>query len=781
MRPLREKRRGGLKAACALALGAAVAASASPQETFERAVRPVLAARCALCHAADEPEAGLDLLAFATEAKARERPEVWALVRDRLAWGEMPPAGAPQPEEAEIDGLFAWIDGLLGPAAVADGPPDPGPTPLRRLNNREYAHTVRDLFGVEFDAPAVFPRDAVGHGFDNGAEAAALPDALFEKYLDAAEAVAARAIAVDDTLLPWTRRIGVDELGTEKTRGDAAALYSNGAVGARVTVPRDGRYRISASAWAQQAGDEQARMRLAAGGRALATVDVEAGPDAPEAYALEAELAGGALELSAAFVNDYYRPEHPDEAKRDRNLYVRWIEITGPLDPPAPTAFQGELFARFGAELGPRRLERTFAYLAERVWRRPPEPAEVDRLVRAARAPGSPGDDEGPDATHAARVRLGLELMLASPRFLFRVEPEPADAEPGEIRPVEGYALATRLAYFLWSSTPDGELFARAADGTLGADDVLAAEVERMLAHPRARALAEGFAAQWLEIQALDTLEFDRARYPEADRALRESMRAETLALFLENLRAKRDARELLTADHTFVDARLAAHYGLDFAAGAPADELGAGLRRVSLDGTPRRGLLGHASVLAATSNPTRTSPVKRGKWVLQALLGQPPPPPPPGADRFDERPETIAAASMRARLAAHRADPACAVCHTRMDALGFGLEHWGPTGRWRDSADGFPIDASAELPNGARFDGADELADVLAGDPAFVRALVEKLTVYALGRGLVRADRPTIRAVLAGLDAERPTLSAMVRGIVLSPAFRTRRVGAGG
>jgi mono/diheme cytochrome c family protein len=899
MRAWCNTRRGALAAAAGMAFGAA-ARAAQDDAAFRTDVLPVLAARCASCHGADAPEAGLDLTALADGAEPRARPEVWAAVRDRLAWGEMPPAGAPQPAPGEVERVLRWIDRELEGAPA----PPARATPLRRLNNREHANTVRDLLGVDFDAVEFFPRDPVGHGFDTDADAATLPNALLEKHLDAAAEVAARAIAVDDTAEPWTRRFAADELSAPNARGDAAALYSNGAAVARATLPRAGRYRVRSSAWAQQAGDEVARLRLDAAGRALATFDVGAAERTPETYAVEAELA-------AAFVNDHHRPDHPDPAQRDRNLYVRWIEVAGPLDPPAPTAFQAKLFARFGPELGAERLERTLAHLAGLLWRRPPEPADVERLVRAVRhasampgaadAPEPPaasganvasdphgasepsgeldphGAPEPPDASgspafgahdaagtpakearHAVRVQLGLELILASPRFLYRLEPDPPGAAPGAAAPVDGWALATRLAYFLWSSAPDAELRARAADGTLVDGAVLAAQVERMLADPRARALADGFAAQWLELGALDALQLDRARFPEADRELLASMRAETLALFRESLRERRDVRELLTADHTFVDARLAAHYGLDPAAGAPADELGAGLRRVSLANTPRRGLLGHASVLAATSNPTRTSPVKRGKWVLQALLGQPPPPPPPGADRFDESPAAAASASLRERLARHRADPACAACHARMDAIGFGLEHFGPTGRWREEVDGFPIDASAVLPgaatavlpgdatavlpddatavlpddatavlpgdatavlpgdatavlpddatavlpgdatavlpgdapaarpepaaaepsnNGVRFDGARELAALLARDDAFVRTLVAKLATYALGRGLGRGDRELVRTVFAGLDPERPTLAAMIRGIALSPAFRERRV----
>ena len=772
MRLLEPPRRAFAAALLALASAPAVfdGDSTTQDGGFSATVVPVLEQRCAGCHGRDSLEGGLDLAAIRTESDARAVPGVWEAVRDRVIWDEMPPPGAAQPAADERAALLAWIDALLGPledaSSSADAAVEPEPPLLRRLNNREYENTIRDLFGVEFDAEAFFPRDAGGRGFDTNAESSTLSDALLEKLLDAAEDVAARAIVVDDTREPWARRFQGDELEARASTGSDAALYSNGAAVARVTVPRDGRYALRATAWAQQAGDELARMALRVDGKRLDTFEVAAGRDAPESFALEADLKGGARKLQAAFVNDFYRPESDDEARRDRNLYVRWIEIEGPLDPPTPSAFQGELFARFGPELGKDRVERVLAHLAELCWRRAPDDAEVGRLVRAT----EPFESAAGAASFEERVRLGLTMILSSPRFLFRVEPEPV--EGADAAPVDGRSLAVRLSYFLWSSTPDAELLARADDGTLVRDDVRAAQVDRMLADPRARALADGFAAQWLEIEPLMTIEFDATRFPEATEELRASMRAETLALFRACLAEDLDVRELLRADFTFVDERLAAHYGLDFARGEPADEYGAGLRRVSLADTPRRGVLSHASVLAATSNPTRTSPVKRGKWVLQALLGQPPPPPPPGADQFDESPTAVASAPLRERLAQHRDDAKCAVCHEKMDALGFGLERFGPTGAWRDEADGFPIDASAELPGGVRFDGARELADVLARDDAFPETLLSKLWTYALGRGVERGDRASLRAILDGLDPEHPTLAAMIRGIALSPAF---------
>ncbi len=742
----------------ALLFGGAVALAATApraSDDFATDVRPLLTRYCGECHGASEPQADLALL---TLAGAPDERETWELVRDVLRYDEMPPEGHARPSASERDAISAWIGTLLGDADAGgpapDAPIDPGPAPLRRLSNAEYENTVRDLFGLAFDARERFPSDSAGAGFDNDGGALSVSPLLFEHYVDAAGEIAARAIVVDDTRVPSERRFEATELDAPDQGHGAAALYSRSAAVARFEAPRAGTYRVRVRAFADQAGPEVARMALVVDGRTETTFDVAAERAAPGTFERAVELGAGRRDVAASFVNDYWAPDDPDASKRDRNLYVRWIEVAGPLDPPPPSAFQVGLFERFGPELGRRRLDALLEHLVERVWRRPATRIDLSRLRRFV------ADEE----TLEAQARRALEALLASPSFVYRIELDPPPGRAPAVRALEGHELATRLSYFLWSSAPDEELLEHAAAGALADDEALAAEVERMLADPRSAALAERFAAQWLQIERLDAATPDPERFDAFDEELRAAMGAETRLFFDRVLRADRSLWELLDADWTFANERLARHYEIE---GVRGDAM----QIVSLAGTDRRGLLGHGSVLVSTSDPTRTSPTKRGKWILDALLGEPPPPPLPGVDSLGEDAAALSAASLRERLEQHRADPACAACHARMDPLGFALETYDAVGRLR--AD---VDASGELPDGRTFEGPLELAATLRADGRLPQALTEKMLVYALGRGLERSDRPTVYAVLARLDEERPTLRQLVHAIVSSDAFRTRR-----
>jgi len=747
-----------------LCLAAASPFTGRGGDDFEVLVRPLLERHCQGCHGARVHAAKLDLSIYVDEATAGEAPEVWRTIRERLADGSMPPGESARLTDDERSALLGWIDGHV----LADEPPAaqgaPGRSVLRRLNHREYRNTIRDLFGVDFPADELFPADGAGHGFDTCGEALSMPDALFEKYLDAAEEIAARAIVDEEPgEPPRTRRGPASFTGDGGDRGDEWSLYSQGAVGFDHDFPRDGEYLVRAGAWAQQAGPELARIELGVDAGPSEEREVAGTHAEPSTHEQRVRATRGRHRVEARFVNDFYVPAEGDRKAQDRNLWIVWLEVEGPLDPPPIGGFQRELFSRFGEELGEERLASIALHLARRTWRRPITDEERERLVDLARG----------ERTLEARVRLALTAILASPHFLFRPELEPARVEAGvAARPLTGFELATRLSYFLWSSAPDEPLLAAAERGALEDAAALLAEVERLLADSRARALAEGFAAQWLQLRSLERADVDVELFPAFDEELRASMREETLLFFEHLLRADRSVWELIDADYTFVDERLAQHYGIE---GVRGDEP----RRVSLEALPRRGVLAHASVLTLTSNPNRTSPVKRGKWILETLLDAPPPPPPPGVVALDDTPEAMRAASNRERLEAHRRDPACAVCHERMDPLGFALENYDAVGAWRERDGSFAIDASGRLPDGRSFDGPRELTLVLREEDAFLRGLVEKLFVYGLGRGLTEEDAATVDSVLARLDPQRPTLRAMIEGVVLSSAFRERTLTA--
>jgi len=681
---------------------------------------------CLGCHAGRRAKAGLDLQREDLPADA------WLRARLRVRRGEMPPADAPRPPREEVRAFLARLDARFGA-------PVPAPrSRLHRLTRAEYENSVRDLLGVDFDGAAL-----------PAATGPALPPALLEKYLAAAEEIAARAI-VDEGAPPPVRRFEGPALrvaGSGRATDHAAYLYANGEISADVELPREGEYRVTAEAYGQQAGPEPVRIALRVGGRDLARPAVPAVAGAPGRYEARARLPGGATRVAAAFLNDYYRPDAPDPHQRDRNLVVVALEVEGPLDAPPLPAVQRALLPRPVPEVWGSALREVVSTLATRAWRRPVTEEEVGRLLRAVE------EAEPEDASFHARVRRAVAALLSSPRFLFRVE-DGSD-----------YALAARLAAFLWSSLPDDELSGLAAEGRLREEAVLRAQVRRMLKDARASALARGFAVPWLQVGVLDGDAHADDSYPGVDAALRQAMVAETELFFDAVLREGRSVRELLDSDFTFLDARLAAHYGVP---GVRGDVM----RRVHLADDRRGGVLAQGSVLLATSNPDRTSPVKRGKWVLEVLLDQAPPPPPPSAGRLDETPEARASASLRERLERHRRDPACAGCHERMDALGFALENYGPAGRWREADGPFPIDSTGALPDGRTVRGPRGLKELLAGDPAFLRSLARHLCAYALDRPLVEADEDAV-ADLAGRLEREPALARLVEDIACLEAFR--------
>ena len=712
----------------------------------------LLVASCVECHSGEDAEGEMRFDELLRGERSLGDLALLRSISAELRSKRMPPRKAKRPEPAQVDAALRWIDAELAKAS------DPGRPTLRRLNRREYQNSVADLCGVRFETDDWFPPDEVGYGFDSIGDVLSMPDVLLEKYVVAAERIAARAILVADADNPYAVRIPDERVvHTEKftTHDGAWSLYSYGFVGVDHEFERDGEYVLRVRAWASQAGPDPARVELKLGATSLGRLDVTAVRGASQTYEVRATIPAGKQRFSAWFVNDFYTPDEPDKKKRDRNLYVEWLEIAGPVGWTPETDFQRQLFS--GEK--PHNAREAVEHLAERAWRRPVTASEVDRLMQLAPR----------GAKHDRITRDALVGILASPNFVFRVERDPSDSHAGAVRDLNGYELATRLSYFLWSTLPDEMLQKTAVQGRLREDNVLTAQVTRMLRDARSSELVRNFAGQWLQLRALDRVAPDAARFPQFDAKLRAAMRAETELLFEAVLRENRPARELLDPDFTFLDATLAAHYGVE---GVTAEHM----QRVPLDESARAtrgGLLQQASVLTVTSNPTRTSPVKRGKWILETVLGTPPLAPQPGVDSLEETPQAVAAASLRERLSQHRAKPECAVCHDQLDGLGFALENFDPIGRWRTDADGFPVDASAELADGTRVDGSAQLEKKLAADPAFVRCLLEKLAIYAIGRGMRPVDAPALDALAASFAGRDPTLAELVLAVVRMDAFR--------
>lgn len=741
--------------------------SAGGQTPFDRSMGPLIETHCLSCHSGAGPKGGLDLAELGGDVADRPGLARLLRVRDRLIAGDMPPPDRPRVDAAQLDGAIRWADRTLATRAVRL-PPAPGRTTVRRLSRVEYERTVRDLFGVDVgDLTAAFPSDDLGYGFDNIGEALTFSTLHIEKYAGAAEEIARRTVNTENPNEPEVRAATVDDmestLGDRSARGDVHVLYTNGEVTASFSLPRKGRYVFRVTTWAQQAGPEIAKARLSVGGRRLKAVEVKATSRRNGNVVEEIELDAGRHEFGVAFINDYYKKDHPDPARRDRNLIVHLIEVVGPVDAPRLSPGHRWLFAADPGKGAPEKRARPIVRaLLRRAWRRPPSSSEVGRFARLIG-----GKVRGGRSFHEA-VRLAVAGALVSPHFLFRIEPGGLGGRVGDHEPVDAWQIASRLSYFLWSSTPDEELARAAASGSLLRRSGLLAQARRMLRDPKASALATQFAGQWLEVNNLVDAMPDPDRFPMFDAELRRDLRLETVTFFEHLLRERRPIRELVGADYSFINERLARHYGIP---GVEGDQL----RKVAFPSGRRGGLLGHGSVHVVTSDPTRTSPVKRGKWVLENLLGTPPPPPPPGVDALDEQ-DIKDAATLREQLERHRRSRVCASCHARMDALGFALEGFDAVGRLRAGSGGAPVDTRGELPDGRSVDGMAGLRELVAGDPLFVRTVARKLFVYAIGRDLTDADALAVEVLAAGLPGD-PSLEDLILGIIELDAFRRRSV----
>lgn len=747
-------------------------ASATSSTDAPESVRPFLERYCISCHSSGpgeegrEPSGDFDLAPW-VEQVATHWDEIDAFeVRDRVRYFEMPPRGERQPTETEREAFLAALDAWLGPDPLA-AEVDPGPITVRRLNRTEYENTVRDWLGVDFDAAALFPADDVGDGFDNNADVLSLSPMLLEKYLQAAETIAARAVfdrARDGRGASIVVDAGeFDRQRSGRPRDGVLWLSSTEEVSKRVSIDQAGRYRWILTATGQQAGPEPVRCEFRRDGRRLGEVKVPVQVPKQGTYEFFAELSAGTQRVGVAFINDYYRPEHPDPKQRDRNCGIVSLRLEGPLDPAELPRFQRERFP----EIVPMadswsRWEVLAPTLMAEATRRPVD-AEALGELRAVVADISP---EEPNLEEL--MRSTLIALLVSPRFIFRLELDPPGT-PGPTRDLDDHELAVRLSYFIWSTLPDAELRRLADEGRLTEPEVWQGQVTRMLRDARSLALAENFATQWLQIRDLLERRPDPRRFPRVDDALLADMRMETVLLFDAVLREKRPVWELLEAEFTFVNEALAEHYGIP---GVRGDHL----RRVRVASPERRGLLGQGSVLLATSNPTRTSPVKRGKWILEAILDSPPPPAPPGVDGLVTEGDEAGEKTLRELLVAHRADPDCSGCHARMDALGFGLENFDAVGRWRTLEGDRPVDATGELPDGRVFSGPRELRGVLRSDPSFLRSLSKQMLTFALGRGTVDGDRPLIERCVKQLQ-EEPTFERLILEITRSEPFRRKRV----
>jgi len=708
--------------------------------------------------------------------------ESWEKVVHKLRSRSMPPPEEPRPDEATYRQVAAYLERQLDDAAAEK--PNAGRLPqLIRLTRTEYKNAIRDMLRLEhlpaeMDYAVLLPADNASSGFDNIADLLFVSPVVMERYIAAAQKIS--RLAVGDMRMP--EMVNLHRLPLELPQDEAVdglPFGTRGGLHVKSHFPLDAEYTFHVEM--ERAAREPHEIEITIDGERVALGKIGEGGGSGRGFAAEVleftvPVSAGPHDVGVTFVR---RTLALDEStvrvqRRSRGTLpaIELVTINGPHNPTGPgqTPSRERIFVCTpeSAEDEAPCARKIIASLAQQAYRRPVDDADVDALFPFYLA----GRDEGSFDSGIQRV---LERLLVSPQFLYRIERVPEDAAPGEAFPVSPLELASRLSFFLWSSLPDERLLELAVSGRLIEDDVLDAEVERMLADSRADALVDDFASQWLFLRDLELKEPDVFLFRDFDDGLRDDFVEETRLFVRSILREEHSVLELITADYSFLNERLAEHYGIPFIKGTH-------FRRVELPaGSHRGGLLGHGSILTLTSYPTRTSPVLRGKYVLDNLLASPPPPPPPDVPALDaEEPGEHVTRSLRDAMAAHRANPECASCHAQMDPIGFAFEHYDAVGHWRDAEGGLPIEAASLLPDGTLLDGIDGVKQLLLSDPErFVGAVTEKLLMYALGRNVQYYDKPAVRKIVRAAAEDDYTFAALVRGIVKSVPFRMRQAPA--
>ncbi|MBZ5577850.1 MAG: DUF1592 domain-containing protein [Acidobacteriia bacterium] len=770
-------------------------AAPTPSVSGAPAYREILDKYCVTCHNQRLKTAGL-MLDNADLGQVPGKAETWEKVVRKLQARAMPPQGAPRPDEATYQRVLSWLEGQLDGAAEAH--PHPGRPALHRLNRAEYANAVRDLLSLDVDAASLLPPDDSAYGFDNISDALGLSPALQEHYLSAAVKIG--ALAVGDphvTAGSDTYRIPQDLSQDQHIEG--LPLGTIGGTQVRQNFPLDGEYVLQAKLYRTNLNimrglESGHQVEFTIDGRRVGAAHLGGKDDLASLFeqptdtgdAVDARLRfrvpvkAGPHTVTVAFVQE------PQVAEPDRlQPYLRssvdnfdWagrphlqtLVITGPFQAAGPgdTPSRRRIFVcrpstRDEETPCARRIVST---LARRAYRQPLTAADERRVMSFYEAGRHDGGFE-------AGIESALQRILASPKFVFRVERDPAELPSGSVYRISDLELASRLSFFLWSSIPDDQLLQTAEHGKLKDPAVLEREVRRMLADPRSEALVANFAGQWLHLRNVPNVLPNSDLFPDFDDNLRQSMRRETELFFESIMHEDRNVLDLLTADYTFVNERLARHYGIP-------DIYGSRFRRVTLTGEARRGLLGQASILAVTSHAERTSPVVRGKFILENILGTPVPPPPPDVPQLKGNADGEKPRTMREQMAEHRANPACATCHKIMDPVGFALENFDAVGAWRTHEAGGAIDASGVLADGSKVDGVAGLRQAIVSHPdVFVGTMTEKLLTYALGRGLDDHDMPAVRAILRDAAAHGDRFSSLILGIVRSVPFQMRTTAA--
>ncbi|MFN0054395.1 MAG: DUF1592 domain-containing protein [Planctomycetales bacterium] len=762
----------------AFALRGGDSAAAAPSR-IERLVNEY----CVGCHDAPTTSGGLDL----TKALAQElerQPDLWETVLRKLRSRQMPPIGELRPDEAEYNAVVDELEFRLDQEALRR--PRPGRTQtLRRLNRGEYQNAIRDLLGLEIDAKSLLPPDEASHGFDN-VTVGELSPALLDRYITAAQRISRLAVGTLGAS-PGGETIRIRPDITQEDRADGLPLGTRGGALIRHTFPQAGEYRLQIRLARDrnehvEGLSEPHDIEVLLDREIAQSFTVEPPPGGQDFSHIDEhltarfEVSAGPHELGVTFPKNssslLETLRQPYNSRFNMHRHPRiapalyQVTITGPFSPrgPGETPSRRRIFRAQPASADDEDAcaGRNLAALMRLAHRRPIDETDLDRIMAFYR-------DARQEADYEGAIEASLAAILVSREFLFRVEQQPAEMAPGATYRISDLELASRIAFFLWSSLPDDELLEVAARGELRKPEILEAQTRRLLADLRSQSLVHQFADQWLHLRNLEGFTPDGRLYPDFDDNLRQALRQETERHFSEMVRRDQSVLTLLKTDHTWLNERLAKHYGVPHVYGPR-------WRRVELEPAAQRGgLLRQGSILTVTSYATRTSPVIRGKWILENLLASPPPPPAPDVPSLDDN-RVSAELPVRQRLAAHRAQAACASCHNLMDPVGFALEHFDAVGRWRDTEWDQPVDATGGLPDGSRFVGVGGLEDALLRRPElFAGALAEKLLTFALGRGIEPLDGPALRGIVRRAQGADYRFSEIILGIVQSVPFQMR------
>jgi hypothetical protein len=753
--------------------------------------RAVLDRYCLTCHTAKAKDRGIVPIALDTVdvSNIGADAEVWEKVVRKMRGRLMPPPGMPRPDEATTQSVISWLETQLDRADAAN--PNPGRPLVHRLNRTEYANAIRDLLGLEIDAAALLPPDDSAYGFDNISDALGFSPLLQERYLTAAAKISALAVG-DLRVSPGSDTYRLRQDLSQDQHIDGLPLGTIGGTQVRHTFPADGEYVIQARLYRTNLNivrglESPHEVEFTIDGQRVHVATIGGTEDLAALFqrptdtgdAVEARMRfrlpvkAGPHVVTVAFLQE---PQTARPGRLQRYLrssvdnfdwsgqpHFQTLAITGPFNSTGlgNTPSRRRIFVCRPASSGNESAcaKQIISTLARRAYRRPVTDADLQPIMSFYEASRR-------DAAFEEGIKAAIQRILASPQFILRIERDPV---PGAVHPISGIELASRLSFFLWSSIPDDQLLRTAVEGNLKRPALLEREVRRLLADPKSEAFVENFSGQWLRLRNVRNVLPNSDLFPDFDDNLRQSFQRETELLFDSIIREDRSVLDLLTADYSFINERLARHYGIP-------DIYGSHFRRVTITNPARRGLLGQGSMLAVTSHAERTSPVLRGKWILENVLGMPLPPPPPDVPPLKERAEGEKPRTMREQMVEHRVNPACASCHKVMDPIGFALENFDAVGAWRAREADAEVDASGELADGTTVNGVVELRRALTRNPElFIGTMTEKMLTYALGRGVDYRDMPSVRKIVRDSARDNYRFSAIVRGIVRSTPFQMR------